>query len=55
MTLHLADYSQFKFKNDMDKAVKQHVDANLDILNDSDRAVLDVIRRDFTQTTAPHI
>lgn len=55
MTLHLADYAQFKFKNDMDEAVKQHMDANLDILNDSDRAVLDVIRRDSLKYGAAHL
>lgn len=55
MTLYLADYAQFKFKTDMDQAVEQHITANRNFLNDSDRAVLNVIRRDSLKYGAAHL
>lgn len=55
MTLYLADYAQFKFKGDMNQAVEQHITAHQDILNHSDRAVLDIIHLDSLKHGAAHL
>lgn len=45
MTTYLADYSNFTNKKDLEEAAWQHKKANWYEMNETDRAVLDMIRR----------
>jgi len=45
MTNYLADYANFKNKYLMDEAANFHISTNSNNLNDTDRAVFDMIRR----------
>lgn len=55
MTTYLADFSNFKSKEEMDKASNQHVAANRNQLNQTDKAVLDMIRRYSVKYGAAHL
>lgn len=55
MTTHLANYAYFNNKQDMDKAVRQHIMSNWGDMNNTDRAVLDMIRRDSVTYGAAHL
>ncbi|MFJ7936575.1 helix-turn-helix domain-containing protein [Sporosarcina sp. NPDC096371] len=55
MTTYLADYAHFTNKHNMDEAVMQHVSANLNELNKTDRVVLDIIRRYSVKHGAAHL
>lgn len=55
MTTYLPDYAHFTNKHDMDEAVKQHLAANWNELNKTDRAVLDMIRRYSVKYCAAHL
>ena len=55
MTLYLADHAHFKNKDDMDEAVKLHVSAHWNDMNDTDRAVLDMIRHYSVKYGAAHL
>lgn len=55
MTTYLADYAHFTIKEDMDQAVNQHIAAQWNDMNDTDRAVLDMIRRYSVKHGAAHL
>lgn len=55
MTTYLTDYAHFTNKDDMDQAVKQHISANWNAMNDTDRAVLDMIRCYSVKYGAAHL
>lgn len=55
MTTYLSDYSNFKCKEEMDNATNQHISDNWNLLNNTDRAVLDMIRRYSVKHGAAHL
>lgn len=55
MTTYLPNYAHFKSKEEMDHAAKQHVSANWNELNDTERAVLDLLRRYSVKHGAAHL
>ena len=55
MTTNLADYAHFTNKDDMDKASKEHIAAHWNAMNDTERAVLDMIRRYSVKFGAAHL
>ena len=55
MTTYLADYAHFTNKDDMDKAAKEHIAAHWNAMNDTERAVLDMIRRYSVKFGAAHL
>ena len=55
MTTYLSEYAYFTNKNDMDEAAKQHVAANWNELNTTERTVLDLIRRYSVKYGAAHL
>ncbi|CAM3277277.1 helix-turn-helix domain-containing protein [Filibacter tadaridae] len=55
MTTYLADYAHFTNKHDLDEAVQQHVSANWDNMNKTERAVLDMIRHYSVKYGAAHL
>lgn len=55
MTTYLIDYAHFTNKHDMDEAVQRHVAANWNNMNNTDRAVLDMIRRYSVKYGAAHL
>ncbi len=55
MITYLANYAHFKNKDDMDEAVKLHLSANWNTLNNTDRAVLGMIRRYSVKYGAAHL
>ena len=55
MTTYLADYAHFTNKDDMDQAVKQHIAAHWNAMNNTDRAVLDLIRCYSVKYGAAHL
>jgi hypothetical protein len=55
MTTYLADYAHFTNKDDMDNAVKEHIAAHWNAMNDTERAVLDMIRRYSVKYGAAHL
>ncbi|WP_342508575.1 hypothetical protein [Sporosarcina sp. FSL K6-2383] len=55
MTTYLKDYSHFTNTQDMDEAARRHVLANWNEMNDTDRAVLDMIRRYSVKYGAAHL
>ena len=52
---YLADYAYFTSKEDIEHAVRQHRTMNRKDLNDTDRNVLNVIRRDTIRFGAAHL
>ena len=55
MTTYLSDYSNFTNKQDLDEATWQHKKANWHEMNETDRAVLDMIRRYSVKFGAAHL
>jgi predicted transcriptional regulator len=55
MTTYLPEYAHFTNKHELDEAVKQHISANWNVLNKTDRAVLDMIRRYSVKHGAAHL
>ena len=55
MTTYLSEYAYFTNKHDMDEAAKQHVAANWNDLNTTERTVLDLIRRYSVKYGAAHL
>ncbi|WP_342506945.1 helix-turn-helix domain-containing protein [Sporosarcina sp. FSL K6-2383] len=55
MTTYLKDYAHFTNKDEMDEAARRHVIANWNEMNDTDRAVLDLIRRYSVKYGAAHL
>lgn len=55
MTTYLSTYAYFTNKHDMDEAAKRHVTTNWNDMNNTDRAVLDVIRRYSVKYGAAHL
>lgn len=55
MTIYLTDYAYFTNKHDMDEAVKQHISTHWNSMNDTDRTVLDMIRRYSVKYGAAHL
>ena len=55
MTTYLSEYAHFKTKEEMDKASTEHVAANINHLNQTDLAVLNMIRRYSVKHGAAHL
>ncbi|MFJ7935262.1 hypothetical protein [Sporosarcina sp. NPDC096371] len=55
MTTYLTDYAYFTNKDDMDEAAKLHISAHWNCMNNTDRAVLDMIRRYSVKYGAAHL
>lgn len=55
MTDYLADYAYFTSKEDINSAVKQHRTINWRTMHQTDRDVLDMIRRDSIRFGAAHL
>ncbi|WP_342514639.1 helix-turn-helix domain-containing protein [Sporosarcina sp. FSL K6-1522] len=55
MTIYLKDYAHFTNTQDMDEAARRHVLAHWNEMNDTDRAVLEVIRRYSVKYGAAHL
>ncbi len=55
MTIYLSNYAHFKDKYEMDNASNQHITANWNQLNTTDRSVLDMIRRYSVKHGAAHL
>ena len=55
MTIYLSEYAYFTNKHDMDEAAKQHVVANWNDMNTTERTVLDIIRRYSVKYGAAHL
>ncbi|MBO0601200.1 helix-turn-helix domain-containing protein [Sporosarcina sp. E16_3] len=55
MTTYLSEYAHFTNKHDQDAATRQHILANRDAMNQTERAVLDMIRRYSVKYGAAHL
>ena len=55
MTTYLTEYAHFTNKQDLDEASRQHVLAHWDSMNQTERAVLDMIRRYSVKYGAAHL
>ena len=55
MTNYLTDYAYFTNKHDLDEAARQHKQANWNAMNNTDRDVLDTIRRYSVKFGAAHL
>ena len=55
MTLYLADYAQFKSKADMEEAIQLHISMHWKHMNNTDRAVLDIISLYSVDLGAAHL
>ena len=55
MTLYLEKYANFNSKEEMDNVSNQHITANWNQLNQTDRSVLDMIRRYSVKYGAAHL
>ena len=55
MTTYLTEYAHFTNKHDLDAATRQHVLTNWNDMNQTERAVLDMIRRYSVKYGAAHL
>ncbi|KAA0955516.1 hypothetical protein FQ087_12975 [Sporosarcina sp. ANT_H38] len=55
MTTYLSEYAHFTNKRDLDVATRQHVLAHWNAMNQTERAVLDMIRRYSVKYGAAHL